>query len=125
MAALAGAGCAPTTTTPTSPTATTTAFASRLVIGGAAWKSFNQTTTSLVTARLAIVSPNGDAVVRIGFGTFDGTTCTSTMTVDTASSDETPQLSTQMSPGRYCVMIWDIGNLTGVNDFAIFLVQQP
>ena len=78
-----------------------------------------------MTARLAIVSPNGDAVVRIGFGTFDGTTCTSTMTVDTAANDDTPQLSTLMSPGRYCVMIWDIGNLTGVNDFAIFLVQQP
>ena len=122
---MAGAGCSSTPTTPSTPGATTSSFASRLLVGGSGWKSFVQTTTSLVTARLAIVSPQGDAVVRIGFGTFDGTTCTSMMTVDTAASDETPQLSSQLTPGRYCVMIFDIGNLTSINDFAILLVQQP
>lgn len=96
-----------------------------MVTGGSAWKSFTQSTTSLVTARLAIVSPNGDAVMRLGFGTVEGTTCTPTMTVDTASDDENPQLSTLMTPGRYCVMLFDIGNLTAVNDFVIFVVQQP
>lgn len=122
---MAGAGCSTPTTPSTTPQAVTSAFASRLLVGGSAWKTFTQTTTSLVTARLALISPDGEAVVRIGLGTFDGTTCTATMTVDTASNDETPQLSAPLTPGRYCMLIWDIGNLLSVNDFAIILVQQP
>ncbi|HEX5070142.1 MAG TPA: hypothetical protein VFV78_07985 [Vicinamibacterales bacterium] len=124
-AILAGAGCNNTPTTPSvTPTSTTTVFASRIVVGGSAWRSFIQTDTSIVTARLGGLSPDENAVVRIGFGNFDGTTCTSTvMTVDTAPDEEKPQLSMPLPPGRYCVMIWDIGNLTKLNDFAIFLIQ--
>jgi len=125
IAVLAGAGCTNTPTTPSvTTTAITTVFASRIVVGGSAWRSFIQTETSLVTARLAGLSPDEKAVMRIGFGNFDGTTCTSTViTVDTAPDEETPQLTMALPPGRYCVMIWDIGNLTKLNDFAIFLIQ--
>jgi hypothetical protein len=124
MVVLTGAGCSSgTPTTPAGSTAVTTNFSSRILIGGAAWRSFNQTSTSIVTARLAILSPESDAVVRIGFGTFDGTTCTSTTTVDTAANDTDPQLSAALTPGRYCVQIWDIGNLTTINDFLIVVIQ--
>jgi hypothetical protein len=122
---MAGAACTtPTTPTP-EPKAIATSFASRLLLGGSAWKSFTQTTTSLVTARLAALSPDAEVVVRIGFGTLEGTTCTTTMTVDTAADSETPQLSMLLAPGRYCVQIFDIGNIKSINDFVIFLVQQP
>ena len=36
---------------------------------------------------------------------------------------ETWKLSVLLPPGRYCVLINDIGNLTVMNDFAIVLVQ--
>jgi len=61
--------------------------------------------------------------MRIGFGTFDGTTCTPTITVDAAPNDTDPQLTAPLPPGRYCLMISDIGNLKKVNDFAIVLIQ--
>jgi len=124
MAVLAGAGCHNTPTTPSvTTTSTTTLFASRLLVGGSAWRSFTQTSTSLVTARLSILSPDSEAVVRIGFGTLEGTTCTTTITADAAPNDTDPQLTAPLPPGRYCVQIWDIGNLTKFNDFAIILIQ--
>jgi hypothetical protein len=124
VAVLAGAGCHNTPTTPSvTTTATTIVFASRIQIGGAAWRSFTQTSLSIVTARLALLSPDSAVTMRIGFGTFDGNTCTTTITADAVVSDTDPQLSSLLTPGQYCIQIWDVGNLTKINDFAIFVVQ--
>ena len=124
IAALAGAGgCATPPTTPTvTPTIQTLVFSSRLTAGGTVWKSFNVPSTGNVTVRLALLTPDDTLVVRIGLGTFDGTTCTPFITADTGTNDTDPQITYAATVGRYCVQISDIGNLTRINDFGIFVV---
>lgn len=125
LVALTGAGCHNTPTTPsTTSTNTITTFASRLQVGGSAWKSFVQSSATIVTAQLSILFPDTEVAVRIGFGTLEGTTCTPTTTADATPNDTGPELSQLLPAGRYCLLITDIGNLTGVNDFAIVLTQN-
>jgi hypothetical protein len=123
IAAMAGSGCSSPTTPSSSTSGTTITFASRLLVGGSAWRSFVQTSVGIVTLHLTVLSPDTEVAVQVGIGTWDGTTCTPTNTAVATSTDTDPELSVLLTPGRYCVLIADIGNLTVMNDFAIVLVQ--
>ncbi len=126
IAATAGAACNQSPATPSpSPTPTpqtAVTFASRLAVGGFAWRSFTVDNTGTVTVRLALLNPETAAAVGLGIGTFDGTTCTVTNSVQTAPNDTDPQISTTLASGNFCVRIWDIGQLTKTNDFQVAVI---
>jgi hypothetical protein len=44
------------------------------------------------------------------------------MTVETAGG-AVDQLTTSLEPGRYCVKIYDVGNLTQATSFSISIVH--
>ncbi len=109
-----------TTTTPTSPTSpTTSSFISRLAVNGSASRTFTVSSAGTVTAML--VNAGGPfTVMGLGLGVPLGgvSNCTLSTSLRTASGT-TPQIATAVDPGTYCVVIYDVGNLTDAIDFEV------
>jgi hypothetical protein len=122
-AILSVAGCsspaAPTTPLSTAPI--TLFYSSRLLVGGSAWRSFQLGVPGTVTVQLTSLNPDNTVVVGLGIGQFSGTTCTLTSGLATTPGTD-PQISQALTPGAYCVKIWDLGNLTVASDFSINIV---
>jgi len=111
---------------PTTPLFTNSiSYVSRIQERGSAWRSFIVTTAGAVTVQLTSVSQT-DAVMGLGLGTVSGTNCVVTQTVQTAANGaaNSPQISTTLAAGQYCVKLSDIGNLTKIIDFSI-LITTP
>jgi hypothetical protein len=108
--------------TPTDTVQTKTfLFSARLQRGAFAWRTVTFTNSGQVTVQLVSITPQTDAVVSLGFGTFDGTTCNLTTTIETASAT-TPQITTEATAGTYCVRVGDLGTLTADWTFGITIV---
>jgi hypothetical protein len=121
-AALGSAGCEDSPIAPTNPNPTQTViFSSRLQPGAFAWRSFTVAEAGSVSVQLISISPEVEAVVSLAFGTFAGSACTPTTSLDTASGT-TAQITTPVSAGEYCVRVADIGNLTKDWTFSIAIV---
>lgn len=117
------AACGSTTTTPTTGVIATTTYVSRIQEKGSAWRSFQVPTAGTVTVQLTSLT-QGDAVVRLSLGTVSGTNCIASQSIDTVatSAASSPQISTTLAIGTYCVRIADIGNLTMMVDFSVTIV---
>jgi hypothetical protein len=81
-------------------------------------------TAGTVGLQLISLSQSG-AVVGLGLGTFSGTTCTITKSVQTASdgTSNAPQITGTLAAGDYCVRISDVGNLTTIVNFTIYITK--
>lgn len=136
--ALAGAACrgntvtAPTATTTTTTTASTVAdasivedFNSTLPVGGSKLYSFTVTEYGTVTVKLGAV---GGAFVpatvqlALGLGTPAGTDCSVTNAAMTAPS-ATPQITSTLAAGIYCVRVADAGNLFAPAQFDVTIAH--
>jgi hypothetical protein len=118
----ASAGCEDTPGVGVTPVQTTRDifFSSTLLPRGFAWRSFQVERAGKVTVQYVAISPTGDLVMRLSLGTFDGTTCTPTTTVDTAPQATGPQITLEtVPPGDYCVQVADIGNVVQISVFSI------
>ncbi len=115
-----------TSTSPTvvSPTITLS-FASRIQEHGSAWRSFAVPTAGSVKVQLTSVS-QANAVVGLGIGTVNGANCALSQSLQTAanSAADSPQITTTLGVGTYCVQVSDIGNLTTIVDFTV-LITTP
>ena len=117
-------GCDSAPTIPSAPPPATSAtifFASRLARGGAAWRSFETRTGGEVTVQLTSLVPQVESEVDLGLGTFDGTNCTITRSVNAKAAAD-PHITETLGIGNYCVRIADLGNLNSNNDFVISVV---
>jgi hypothetical protein len=114
-----GTSTSPTITSPT----ITLAFASRIQEHGSAWRSFTVPTAGSVTVQLTSVS-QANAVVGLGIGTVNGANCVLSQSLQTAANatSNSPQITTTLSAGTYCVQFSDVGNLTTIVDFVILIV---
>jgi hypothetical protein len=103
------------TTTP-STVASTQTFAGTLQPGSSA--SFNFTVSVESTATLAItaLAPQSTVTMGLGIGQF-ATTCTLFSSVENAKVGSTYPVD--LTPGAYCVEIYDLGNLTGPNTYTL------
>lgn len=119
----AGLGACSTTTSPLTPATVTLVFASRIQQNGSAWRSFAVPTAGSVTVQLTSVS-QADAVVGLGIGTINGNSCVPTQSLQTAanSAANSPQITTSLAVGTYCVQLSDVGNLTTIVDFTVLIV---
>ena len=125
-------GDTPTSATSTTTTATTTtttvatpAFTEEwidtLAVGGERFYSFTVTQNGTVNVSLTSISGQyvpGTVTVGLGTGTPSAETCAATSSISTQAGTG-PQLTGTFSPGVYCVVIRDVGNLFSPARFAI------
>jgi hypothetical protein len=108
---LAGAGCSETPTGPTaaaSPVIDT--FASSIVKGGAASRTFTTLSHGTVEVTLVATTPEGTPLgVGIGIpGNAVGNRCSMAQAEPTVASTE-PQLTLAVEAGTFCVQVYDVG----------------
>ena len=116
----------------TAPTLTATPqaalFEGTLDVGGFSFYSFTVDTTGDVDVMLASVtttaSPGSesDVVLGLAVGQPAGTDCTVTKSLLARAALQSP-LVANVTPGIYCVRVYDIGNLRSKVNFAIRIVH--
>jgi hypothetical protein len=123
--AVSVAGCGDSTnpTLPTQPT--TISFSNALYPGGSAWRSVKVDDNAKVTVQFVSILPQTEIATRVSFGTFDGTNCNLTQSVDSVTSATDPQITVDVNPGNYCVRIADIGQVTQIATFSVTIVITP
>lgn len=95
-------------------------FSSTIQPGGFAWRSFQLERGGKVTLQYVSIAPTADLVMRLSLGTFDGTNCTPTSTLDAAPQATGPQITLEgVAAGNYCMQVRDIGNVSQISVFFI------
>jgi len=95
-------------------------FSTTIQPGGFAWRSFKLERTGKVTLQYVSIAPTADLVMRLSLGTFDGTNCTPTSTLDAAPQATGPQITLEgLAAGDYCMQVRDIGNVSQISVFFI------
>ena len=98
-------------------------FSSTIQPAGFAWRSFKVERAGKVTVQFVSIAPTADLVMRVSVGTFDGTNCTPTTTVDTPPQATGPQITLEnVAAGDYCVQVQDIGNVVQISVFALTIL---
>lgn len=125
--ALTAAACGGNTTTSPAPTivapaTATETFAGTLAVGGFRFYSFLVPLNG--TVNVTLVSVEGTNVVPtvmlgLAIGTPSGTGCATSSSVNAQAGVSTPQITLTESPGRYCAVVHDIGNLTAPAIFTV------
>jgi hypothetical protein len=125
-AALAAASaCDDSPTEPTDPNITET-FASFVHRNGSATRAFEVTAAGSIQLTLVSLAASDTSLgIGIGTGGEGGAPCTftETATVTPVSADGEPQLSRSVGTGRFCVGVYDVGQLTGTTAFSLEIVR--
>jgi hypothetical protein len=130
--ALLGAACGSNSTSTTSPSSTATVAAptttetwnGTVQIGLSSFFSFDVAVNG--TVNVTLVSVSGafvPATVTLGvaIGTPDGTACNGSAT--NVQPGATPQVTATEAPGRYCVVVSDVGNLFAPASFVVTIAH--
>ena len=114
----------PSVTGPTEISVLTEHFTGTLVVGGAKFYSFTvrQSGAAVSVLLASLTSPQTGApmpaTVGLGFGIPAGTGCGLSHSLITGASLVT-QLTAELTPGIYCVSVYDTGTLTSDVNFAL------
>lgn len=121
LAAYGGSG----TTTPTgTPTSVTDTFSGTLAPGGSISFPFTITTSGTITATLTTLTPQTTITVGFGLGQPSSGTCALMSGAYSETSKVGQVLSGTIGTGSYCVVIYDIGNVQGSDDFVITVAHS-
>lgn len=130
--AVAVSACGGSNNTSTTPTITATPqtvlFDGSLNVGGFAFYSFNVEATGNTNVMLASVTTSTapgtstGVVLGIAIGSPLGTDCVITNAVAVGAALQSPLVS-NLTPGTYCVRVYDIGNMTVPVNFAVRIVH--
>ena len=121
---LFGAGCGNdllTAISPsTPPTVVTDTFTGTVTRNGATSHPFPIASSAggEVTATLKTIAPDGAAVVGMSLGTWNGTGCQAIISNDRATVSSAI-LGRATSAGTLCVRIFDVGALSGPQDYEV------
>jgi hypothetical protein len=108
------------------PTSRDVFFSTTIQPSGFAWRSFRLERAGKVTVQYISIAPTAGLVMRLSLGTFDGTNCTPTTTIDAAPQAIDPQITLEnVAAGDYCVQVQDIGNVVQISVFAITILITP
>jgi hypothetical protein len=110
-------------TAPTEVTITTQVFQGVLPVGGSRFYSFTVTQGGTASFMLASISSPGSGVavqtvLGLGTGVPAGTGCAVSESITTSASLRS-QFTRSLTPGIYCVNVWDVGNLASTVNFAV------
>lgn len=98
-------------------------FASTLLRGGTASRSFGQSNGGTLTARLTSVSPSSGVTLALGVPSLITNECLVTFQVDVPAG-ETNQISVPADGGDYCVALFDRGQVTAESvAFSIDIIK--
>lgn len=109
----------------TTPTAVspqlTSVFSGTLAVTGSAFYSFNVVGSGPLVATLTTLAPQATVTMGFGVGTPSAATCS--LGSYTESARIGSQVTGTVTPGTYCVVIYDIGNLTAAEDYTLTVVH--
>lgn len=114
-----------TPTAPTNPVATVTdTFTGTLVRNGGTSHPFpiSSAAGGDVLATLKAVSPDGETVLGLSLGTWNGTACQAVIANDRATV-ATAILGRATTTGQLCVRIYDIGTITDPQDYEVEVIH--
>ena len=111
----------PTASTPATPP-DPSVFAGILVRGG--WASRDFTATAAGTTAITLTSVTPDVVIGVGIGIPrpDGGGCNLHVSMETAAGS-TPQVSAVTGTGKYCVRVYDVGQVEESVTFSLRVTQ--
>jgi hypothetical protein len=128
MAACGGDSSSPAAPTTTGTSTSTLLFEGQLSVGGSAFYSFSVdnsgTTNVMLASTTTSTSPGTSAnvVLGLGIGTPLATDCTVTAPFPVTANLQTA-VSSNLTPGIYCVRVFDVGNMKVPLNFAIRIVH--
>jgi hypothetical protein len=126
LLALAVAGCTDDVTTtptdPTTPTAITDEFAGTITVSGAATHTFTVNAAGSVTATLVALSPDDTIHVGFSLGTWNGASCQTVLSRDSASVGNVI-LGATTAGGILCLRIYDIGEIKEPTSYQLRAVH--
>jgi hypothetical protein len=108
----------PTTDPQDSPTST---FDSILHPDGSATQSVVVSNAGTLIVRLDAVSPPASVGLALGLARSDGSGCYLTAALDAA--EPPAELTTAVDPGRYCVQVFDPGELASEVAFSLTITR--
>jgi hypothetical protein len=126
LLALTAAGCSEDiTTTPTDPSqpaVITEDFAGTITVNGAATHTFTVSRDGSVTATLVSLSPDDTIHVGFSMGTWNGASCQTVLSRDSASVGNN-LLGATTAGGVLCLRIYDIGEITQPTNYELRAVH--
>lgn len=104
---------ATTAPTPTGPTNSVETFTGSVQVGGSAFSTFSTAVAGPVFVTLTQTSPSSAVVMGVGVGRPEGSVCGLLPGASTnTGAGAVVQLSGLVTPGTFCVQVYDVGNLT-------------
>jgi hypothetical protein len=123
LAALAAAAalssCGGNTTTTPTPTTVIDTFNGTLAALGSVQFPFNVTTAGVVSATLTVLNPQSTITVGFGLGQPSAGVCNLISGAYSEAAKVGTPISGTINAGSYCVVLYDIGNVVGSDDFTI------
>jgi hypothetical protein len=113
-----------TPTTPTTPVTVTDVFTGTLAATASMSFPFAITTQGTITATLTTFSPQTTITMGFGLGQPVSGVCTLISGAYSEAAKMGYVLSGTITAGSYCVVLYDIGNMQGNNDFVITIVHS-
>ena len=120
--ALAAAACNNNSTSLTAPTNQPTSsvtFTGTVQVGGVDFNSFVVSQAGDVQVTLTQAGPPSTITVGLGFGTPSAAACPLTIGSTRVGASTTPLDVGTLSPGTYCVQIFDVGNQAGPITYSV------
>jgi hypothetical protein len=122
-AAACGSSSSSSSTTPTTPTTTDT-LTGTVPLKGSDFKPFTVTATGEVDVTLTAAGPPSTITMGIGIGTPGSAGCTLIANASTLTAPgSSPQVTGIMTPGTYCVLVYDVGNQTDAVSWTATVVH--
>jgi hypothetical protein len=115
-------GSSSTTPTPT-PTPVTDVFNGTMAAGGSTYFPFTVTTAGTITSTLLTLTPQTTITMGFGIGQLSIGVCTPLTGAYTESAKMGQAFSGTIGPGNYCVLLYDVGNIQGSDDFVISVMH--
>jgi hypothetical protein len=123
--ALAGAllvgGCAGTDTTDLTGPSTTDTFTGTLAASGSATFGVTVKTNGELDLSLTTLAPQTTITVGLGIGTPQAGQCA--LITAAENSKVGTILPAEVAPGNYCVIIYDVGNVQGLDSFTLSVLH--
>lgn len=119
-----GGSSTPTSAATPTPEIKTETFNGTLALAGSAFHPFTVVAQGAITATLTSVNPQTTITLGFGIGTPSSGTCALISGAYSESAKVGYVLSGTIAAGSYCVLVYDIGNMTSANDYVI-TVSHP